>query len=67
MTAPTWFLVIGVILLVIYIIFRFLGSVITNIIGVLLGGGSGCGCLLKSIVGILAVILLIWYIVTDLL
>lgn len=67
MTAPTWFVIIGVILLIIYIIDRVLSNTITNIKNALKGEGSGGGCLLKTVVGFFSVILVIWYLITELL
>lgn len=66
MTAPTWFVVIGAILLVIYIIDRVLSATLANIYNVLKGEGSGGGCLLKTVFGFLAVIMVIWYIISEL-
>lgn len=40
--------------------------IILELFLLLTGGQGGCGCLIKSIIGILACILLIWYIITEL-
>lgn len=66
MEAPTWFIVLGAIFLVLYILGKIIGIPIKELFLLLTGGQGGCGCLIKSIIGILACILLIWYILTDL-
>jgi len=65
--APVWFVVIGVILLILYIIFRvIIGGSIFDLIALLTGKISGCGCLLSTIGGILAAIALIVYLLSEL-
>lgn len=66
MEAPTWFIVLGAIFLVLYILGKIIGIPIKELFLLLKGGQGGCGCLIKSVIGILACILLIWYILTDL-
>lgn len=66
MSAPTWFVVIGVILLVIYIVDSVLSATLANIHNVLKGEDSGCGCMLKTVLGFFAVIIVIWYIISEL-
>lgn len=66
MEAPTWFIVLGAIFLVLYILGKIIGIPIKELLLVFTGGQGGGGCLIKSIIGILACILLIWYILTDL-
>lgn len=66
MEAPTWFIVLGAIFLVLYILGKIIGIPIKELFLLLTGGQGGCGCLIKSVLGILACILLIWYILTDL-
>lgn len=66
MEAPTWFIVLGAIFLVLYILGKIIGIPIKELLLIFTGGQGGCGCLIKSVLGILLCILLIWYILTDL-
>ena len=66
MAVPTWFIVLGVIFLVLYILGRIIGVPIKELFLLLTGGQGGCGCLIKSVIGILLCILLVWYIVSEL-
>lgn len=66
MEVPTWFIVLGVIFLVIYLLGRIIGIPIKELFLLLTGGQGGCGCLIKSVIGILLCILLVWYIVSEL-
>ena len=66
MEAPTWFIVLGAIILVLYILGRIIGIPIKEMFLLLTGGQGGCGCLVKSVIGILLCILLVWYILTEL-
>ena len=66
MEVPTWFIVLGAIILVLYILGRIIGIPIKELFLLLIGGQGGCGCLVKSVIGILLCILLIWYILTEL-
>ena len=66
MEVPTWFIVLGVIFLVLYLLGRIIGIPIKELFLLLTGGQGGCGCLVKSVIGILLCILLVWYIVFEL-
>lgn len=66
MEAPTWFIVLGAIFLVLYVLGKLIGIPMKELVLLLTGSQGGCGCLIKSIIGILACILLIWYIFTGL-
>ena len=66
MEVPTWIIVLGVIFLVLYLLGRIIGIPIKELFLLLTGGQGGCGCLVKSVIGILLCILLVWYIVSEL-
>ena len=66
MEVPTWFIVLGAIILVPFILGRIIGIPIKELFLLLTGGQGGCGCLVKSVIGILLCILLVWYILTEL-
>ena len=65
METPAWFIILGAIVLVLYLLGR-IGISFSELFLLLTGGQGGCGCLIKSIIGILACILLIWFIITEL-
>ena len=66
METPAWFIILGAIVLVLYLLGRIIGISFSELFLLLTGGQGGCGCLIKSIIGILACILLIWYMITEL-
>ena len=66
MEAHMWFIVLGAVILVLYILGRIIGIPIKELFLLLTGGQGGCGCLIKSVIGILLCILLVWYILTEL-
>ena len=66
MEVPTWFIVLGVIILVLFILGKIIGIPIKELFLLLTGGQGGCGCLIKSVIGILLCILLVWYIISEL-
>ena len=66
MEAPTWFIVLVVIFLVLYLLGKIIGIPIKELFLLIKGGQGGWGCLLKSVIGILLCILLVWYIVFEL-
>ena len=66
MEAPMWFVVLGAVVLVLYIIGRIVHIPSEEFISVITGGQGGCGCLIKSIIGVLCCILLIWFIISEL-
>lgn len=66
MEAPMWFIVLGSVILVLFILGRIIGIPIKELFLLLTGGQGGCGCLVKSVIGILLCILLIWYIISEL-
>ena len=66
MEVPTWFIVLGVIILVLFILGKIIGIPIKELFLLLTGGQGGCGCLIKSVIGILLCILLVWYIGSEL-
>ena len=66
MEAPSWFIVLGAVILVLYILRRIIGIPIKELFLLIKGGQGGCGCLIKSVIGILLCILLIWYIISEL-
>lgn len=53
MEAPTWFIVLGAIFLVLYKLGKIIGIPIKELLLVFTGGQGGCGCLIKSVIGIL--------------
>ena len=67
MEVPTWFIVLGAIILVPFILGKIIGIPIKELFLLLTGGQGGCGCLIKSVIGILLCILLVWYILSELL
>ena len=66
MEAPTWFIVLGAIILVLFILGKIIGIPIKELFLLLTGGQGGCGCPIKSVIGIMLCILLAWYIVSAL-
>lgn len=66
MEAPTWFIVLVVIFLVLYLLGKIIGIPIKELFLLIKGGQGGCGCFIKSVIGILLCILLVWYIVFEL-
>lgn len=66
MEAPAWFIVLGAIILVLYILGSIIGIPIKELFLLITGGQGGCGCLVKSVIGILLCILLIWNIISEL-
>ena len=66
MEAPMWFIVLGSVILVLFILGKIIGIPIKELFLLLTGGQGGCGCLIKSVIGILLCILLVWYIVSEL-
>ena len=66
MEVPTWYIVLGAIILVLFILGRIIGIPFKELFLLLTGGQGGCGCLIKSVIGILLCILLIWYIISEL-
>jgi len=63
---PTWLVIIFVVALVLYVLKgMFFGTPISELSKVLKGKGSGIGCLIKSILSIVAGTILIWYIITE--
>ena len=66
MEVPTWFIVLGVIILVLFILGKIIGIPIKELFLLIKRGQGGCGCLIKSVIGILICILLVWYIVFEL-
>ena len=66
MEAPMWFIVLGSVILVLFILGKIIGIPIKELFLLLTGGQGGCGCLVKSVIGILLCILLVWYILTEL-
>ena len=66
MEAPTWFIVLVVIFLVLYLLGKIIGIPIKELLLLITRGQGGCGCLVKSVIGILLCILLVWYILTEL-
>lgn len=66
MEVPTWFIVLVVIFLVLYLLGKIIGIPIKELFLLIKGGQGGCGCLIKSVIGILLCILLVWYIVFEL-
>ena len=66
MEVPTWFIVLGAIILVLFILGKIIGIPIKELFLLLTGGQGGCGCLIKSVIAILLCILLVWYIVSEL-
>ena len=66
MEVPTWFIVLVVIFLVLYLLGKIIGIPIKELFLLITGGQGGCGCLVKSVIGILLCILLIWNIISEL-
>ena len=66
MEAPAWFIVLGAIILVLYILGSIIVIPIKELFLLITGGQGGCGCLVKSVIGILLCILLIWNIISEL-
>ena len=66
MEAPAWFIVLGAIILVLYILGSIIGIPIKELFLLITGGQGGCGCLVKSVIGILLCILHIWNIISEL-
>ena len=66
MEVPAWFIVLGAIILVLYILGSIIGIPIKELFLLITGGQGGCGCLVKSVIGILLCILLIWNIISEL-
>lgn len=67
MDAPLWFVILGAIAFVIYILYRmFIGNPLFASIGFLKGKLSGCGCIVSIILGIFLGGLMIWYVLSDL-
>ena len=66
MEVPAWFIVLGAIILVLYILGSIIVIPIKELFLLITGGQGGCGCLVKSVIGILLCILLVWYIVFEL-
>ena len=66
MEASTWFIVLGAIILVLYLLGRIIVIPIKQLLLLLQGDQGGCGCLIKSVIGILLSILFIWFIVSEL-
>lgn len=66
MGAPAWFIVLGAIALVLYLLFRiFISNPFSNIMELLKGRKSGCGCLLGIVCGIIVCGIVIWYIISE--
>ena len=66
MEVPAWFIVLGAIILVLYILGSIIVIPIKELFLLITGGQGGCGCLAKSVIGILLCILLIWNIISEL-
>ena len=66
MEVPAWFIVLGAIILVLYILGSIIVKPIKELFLLITGGQGGCGCLVKSVIGILLCILLIWNIISEL-
>lgn len=66
MEVPAWFIVLGAIILVLYILGSIIVIPIKELFLLITGGQGGCGCLVKSVIGILLCILLIWNIISEL-
>jgi len=68
MEAPTWFIVLGTIALVAYLLYRmFIGGPLANMKDLIKGKQGGCGCLFGIISGIIVGGILIWFIISELL
>ena len=66
MEVPAWFIVLGAIILVLYILGSIIVIPIKELFLLITGGQGGCGFLVKSVIGILLCILLIWNIISEL-
>lgn len=65
--APLWFVILGCIFLVSYILYGvFIKGPLLDIRDMIKGEKSGCGCLFGILSGIVFGGLLIWYIISEL-